>query len=624
MPTNDNNSPETTPSTKLNQKMPDFIAQGTVVDMIDNSYVSPSMTSQKAVAVIGVPTAQSTADCSGFPGFGVPTLITSWVDYVAKFGEKHSDLYAPYYVENILANGSNVLFTAIEGTPNSVESPASAIWKVRENETYGLKQIQFHAFNDVNANKFYMTFSLNSLTAPTKLQLRLFQEVVDGNDIEITNFATQPIEINITTIDGEKGFTLYNLMSALLTDINAEAYTDDGTGNMIPNPVYKQIDPNFIKSEFVDLVLKIGSYVPTSNLISEDPKNYTIVLDYNASDSEYMNYPSIGFDGASLRFTNISEQNMLYGHDLGMGFNQYAEAITEILNHYDYDFSTIFIPGLNFIHHKNFIDGTISMIKSEYFGNAMLIADYAPVTEDWQTSHGVSFNFDGRTPIEDLQSPIDVPFSLSEANQSKFACYYPSIIKNNEEGIKQLYPITMYVCGLYSNVESIGVPWQVISGMNKGVLEGNVKLSRKLNKRQVGALYKANINPVISYVTKTAKPIVWGQKTAMPDGSSLSRINVSKLAIYLQKTFLSVGDSFAFEYNDSITRTALSKQLSSILDDVKFNRGLYDFKVKCDSENNTPTIIDRNQLIAEVWFKPSRTAEFIYIPVTIEKTETNL
>jgi phage tail sheath protein FI len=145
-----------------------------------------------------------------------------------------------------------------------------------------------------------------------------------------------------------------------------------------------------------------------------------------------------------------------------------------------------------------------------------------------------------------------------------------------------------------------------------------------LNLGQRDNLYKyfTNINPIVFFPGRGI--IVWGQKTSAPDASAMDRINVVRLVQYIKRSLRKNTMPFVFEPNDQLTRDNLKAAVDSFLGDLIVKRGLYDFATVCDSSNNTPDRIDRNEMYLDVALKPVRAAEFIYIPIRIVATGASL
>jgi phage tail sheath protein FI len=113
---------------------------------------------------------------------------------------------------------------------------------------------------------------------------------------------------------------------------------------------------------------------------------------------------------------------------------------------------------------------------------------------------------------------------------------------------------------------------------------------------------------------------IYGQKTRSATTSALDRVNVSRLVVYLRRQLDLIARQYIFEPNDEITRKEIKNQIEKELNSIKVNRGLYDYAVVCDTSNNTPDRVDRNELWVDVAIEPVKAVEFIYIPVRIKNT----
>jgi phage tail sheath protein FI len=131
-----------------------------------------------------------------------------------------------------------------------------------------------------------------------------------------------------------------------------------------------------------------------------------------------------------------------------------------------------------------------------------------------------------------------------------------------------------------------------------------------------------NINPITFFPGRGI--LIWGQKTSSPATSAMDRINVVRGVMYLRRVLRKGAMPFVFEPNDQITRDNLKSAADGLLNDMMVKRGLMDFATYCDATNNTPTVIDNNQLILDVAIKPTRAAEFIYIPIRVVSTSASI
>jgi phage tail sheath protein FI len=125
-----------------------------------------------------------------------------------------------------------------------------------------------------------------------------------------------------------------------------------------------------------------------------------------------------------------------------------------------------------------------------------------------------------------------------------------------------------------------------------------------------------NINP-ITLLTGIGI-VAYGQKTRNPTTTSMDRINVSRLVNYLRVVLRGLTNQFLFEPNDKLTRDQAKKVVESIFNDLVAKRGIYDYIVVCDTSNNTPDRIARNELYIDVAIAPMKDVEFIYLPIRLK------
>jgi phage tail sheath protein FI len=128
------------------------------------------------------------------------------------------------------------------------------------------------------------------------------------------------------------------------------------------------------------------------------------------------------------------------------------------------------------------------------------------------------------------------------------------------------------------------------------------------------------INPIITFPDLGGAFVIWGQKTLQRSPTALDRVNVRRMLFYIEKQIKSVAKRLIFEPNTEATRNTFVLLASSILDNVKALQGVYDYFVKCDSELNTPDVIDRNELRARIGVQPTRAIEFVFIEFSLHKT----
>ena len=174
------------------------------------------------------------------------------------------------------------------------------------------------------------------------------------------------------------------------------------------------------------------------------------------------------------------------------------------------------------------------------------------------------------------------------------------------------------VAGLCVSTSSILDDWFSPAGLNRGAVQNVVKLAFNPNKAQRDELYTNRINPIVSL--PGTGPVLFGDKTGLASPSAFDRINVRRLFLNIEKRARGLAEGVLFEQNDTTTRSNFSASIGSYLAEVQARRGLTDFLVVCDETNNTPEVIDRNEFVAELFLKPTRSINFVTVTVTATRT----
>jgi phage tail sheath protein FI len=179
-------------------------------------------------------------------------------------------------------------------------------------------------------------------------------------------------------------------------------------------------------------------------------------------------------------------------------------------------------------------------------------------------------------------------------------------------------PLNGDMAGLCARTDLTNDPWFSPAGLNRGIIRGAVKLAYSPNKTQRDELYRARINPVVSFPGQGI--ILFGDKTGLTTPSAFDRINVRKLFIVLEKAIATASKFQLFEFNDEFTRAGFRNMVEPFLREVQGRRGITDFLVVCDESNNTGEVIDRNEFIAEIYIKPARSINFITLSFIATRT----
>lgn len=179
-------------------------------------------------------------------------------------------------------------------------------------------------------------------------------------------------------------------------------------------------------------------------------------------------------------------------------------------------------------------------------------------------------------------------------------------------------PLNADIAGLCARTDNIADPWFSPGGLNRGQIKNVVKLAFSPDKTDRDNLYKAGINPVVSFTGEGT--VLFGDKTLLAKPSAFDRINVRRLFIVLEKAIATAGKYQLFEFNDVFTRAQFRNLVEPFLRDVKGRRGIFDFRVVCDETNNTGEVIDRNEFVADIYIKPARSINFMQLNFIATRT----
>jgi len=182
-------------------------------------------------------------------------------------------------------------------------------------------------------------------------------------------------------------------------------------------------------------------------------------------------------------------------------------------------------------------------------------------------------------------------------------------------------PFSGFAAAAMANTDFNFNPWQAPAGFTRGILNGVNDLAIYPRQNQRDQLYKASLNPVTFFPGEGF--VIFGQKTTLKKPSAFDRINVRRLFLHLEVITKNTLKYFVFEPNTLFTRTQVINTLTPVFDNARNNEGIYDYLIVCDERNNTPDVIDNNELKVDIYIKPVRTAEFILVTFYATRTSQN-
>jgi phage tail sheath protein FI len=209
---------------------------------------------------------------------------------------------------------------------------------------------------------------------------------------------------------------------------------------------------------------------------------------------------------------------------------------------------------------------------------------------------------------EHVQSVIDFRNQLSSNSytvlDSGFKYQY-----DRYNDVYRWVPLNGDIAGLCARTDYTNDPWWSPGGLNRGQVKNVVRLSCNPNQTNRDTLYRNSVNPVVTFPGQGT--VLFGDKTLLAKPSAFDRINVRRLFIVLEKSIATAAKYQLFEFNDAFTRGQFKNLIEPFLRDVQGRRGITDFLVKCDESNNTGEVIDRNEFVADIFVKPTRSINFI-------------
>jgi phage tail sheath protein FI len=182
-------------------------------------------------------------------------------------------------------------------------------------------------------------------------------------------------------------------------------------------------------------------------------------------------------------------------------------------------------------------------------------------------------------------------------------------------------PSSGFGAAAMARTDAVAFPWFAPAGFTRGLVSFANDIAINPNQKQRDELYKANINPIAQFPGSGI--VIFGQKTLQKKPSAFDRINVRRLFLSLERPTKQLARQFVFEQNSEFTRTRLVNALTPLFERAKNNEGLFDYLIVCDERNNTPAVVDANELVVDIYLKPTRTAEFILVNFYATRTDAN-
>jgi uncharacterized protein len=309
-----------------------------------------------------------------------------------------------------------------------------------------------------------------------------------------------------------------------------------------------------------------------------------------------INIPSSANYGAAKYYNNISGTDATSGGNTqGLKGSDYDDMLDLLANQDDYRFNVLLTPGL--IDTLQTSQITTAINNTQNRGDSIYVFDT------------VAFG-----------SSINSTITQAAARDTSYAATYWPWLRtiDPDSGNFVWVPASTMIGGVYAFTDASSEPWFAPAGINRGGLNTVITAERKLSQGNRDTLYQGNVNPIATFPGQGV--VVYGQKTLQKQASALDRVNVRRLLISLKGYISQVAQNLVFEQNTAATRNAFLSQVNPYLESVQQRQGLYAYRVVMDDSNNTPDVIDRNQMVGAIYLQPTKTAEFIILDFNVLPT----
>jgi phage tail sheath protein FI len=572
------------------------ISPGVTLNEIDNTFLTAQPV-QAGAAIIG-PTVKGPVER--------PTLVTSYSDYVSIFGDTFQSAsntfsfltsisaysYFNYGGESLLVtrvvSGSYTAATSsfiATGSGNLSGSGVNKYYTATSGGPFVLETIAKGVKQD-NDNIVGSYYSDGLLPDGTKDNLRF----------EISNVSTSSGLFNITI---RQGNDLQNKKIVLETwnKVNLDPESDRYIAKVIGDQTLTYDSTNEQNVTTGDYPNN-SRYVRVKTVNSKMPTYLNSAGTANPSYVEKMPLAGNGtfgggtgdIEGEALFYDNISSTNTQ-----GLSGTDYDIAIKLMSDKDSYKYNVLFTPGLFNDTHTSQVTNIITNTVSR--GDALYVPDMTLYA-----------------------SSLSEAITQAASRDTSYAATYWPWVKMLDPGTgKQVWiPASTVVPGVYAYNDKVAAPWFAPAGINRGGLNTVQYAKYKLTQANKDSLYEANVNPLATISGEGV--VVFGQKTLQKEASALDRVNVRRLLIELKSYIGQLADQIVFEQNTQTTRKNFLARVTPYLEGVQQKQGLYAFKVVMDESNNTPAVIDRNQLVGQIYIQPTRTAEFISLDFILMPT----
>jgi len=567
------------------------ISPGVTLNELDNSYLS-GQPIQVGAAIIG-PTVKGPVE--------VPTVVTSYSEYKNVFGDiitSGSDVYS-YFTSiaayNYFNYGGQSLLVArvVSGSYSEATSSIVATGSATLN-TEGYASSSYAGANAFVLETLSEGADQNNATLGVSGSLTL--GTADNIRFEISSPNTASGTFNVIVRQGNDT-TNKKVVLESFNGVNLDPKSPNYIARVIGDTKLNY-NPSTLQMEFS------GSYPNSSKYIRVAAVNVT-TPDYLDTNGQPKTGYAAKLPAAQLGVFGGATGTIKGGANFydainssntqGLVADNYTNMINLLSNKDEYRFNILTTPGLTNDLHTSTISTIITNTQNR--GDNLYIVD-----------------------LTDYNSTVGEAVAQAQTRDNSYATtYWPWCNMIDPATGKYVWvPASTLIPGVYANNDKIAAPWFAPAGINRGGLNNVSRAQYKLSQAQKDELYLSNINPLATM--PKVGVVIYGQKTLQKGTSALDRVNVRRLLIELKGYIGQLADNIVFEQNTERTRSLFLSRVNPYLENIQQKQGLYAFRIVMDDTNNGPDVIDRNQLVGQIYIQPTKTAEFISLDFIVLPT----
>ena len=528
----------------------------------------------------------------------IPTIVGSFSEYTAVFGgsvESGSNLYSYFNsiaASNYFQNGGNSLLVTRVTSGSFSPAVSSTIATGSGGPTDGLSPFVLETISEGEImNTGTALLSGGALATGSSDNIRW----------EIAGVNTSSGTFSLLIRRGDDT-TNSKIVVEQYNNLSLDPYSSNYISKVIGD-----VDHTLVNDGSDYYIQESGSYANASRFVRVKQVNYNTPRYFDNTGTAKNEFtgslPVVGsgsFNGAvgsniptgraANYYNNISSAD-----SQGLEGTDYTNAISLMSNVDEYKYNVIAVPGLLNSEHSTQITSIVNNTIAR--GDSISVIDLVKYNTAIATAITQAAGFDS----------------------SYAATYWPWLQTIDPNIGEQVWvPASTMIPGVYAFTDASSDPWFAPAGITRGGLGQVTRAERKLSAGNRDDLYEANINPIATFPQSGV--VVFGQKTLQKRASALDRINVRRLLISLKSFISQIADNLVFEQNSASTRNNFLSQVNPYLESVQQRQGLYAFKVVMDDTNNTPDVVDRNELIGQIFIQPTRTAEYIMLDFNVLPT----